>query len=199
MITATFRCCRLLAALTLLLALPEAAAVGLGERHSDSRPGREANVRLPNDAGLPLRLSTELSVVAPDSDLGRDLRRLEYRTLQMLVGRKDDQQVLGDKLAWLEADLAELKRAGDRLGGVAAAVPTPSPAAPATPAKLSANTRAVPASTVLVPTAPLASPRPAGGTTPEIAPRQTATASENAFTDRMLYVYACLLYTSRCV
>ena len=199
MITATIRRCGLLAALALPLGVAEAAAIAVGEGHSDSRPGREANVRLPADAGLSLRLSSELSAVAPDSDLGRGLRRLEYRTLQMLAARKDDPQVLGDKLAWLEADLAELKRAGDRLGGVAAAMPTPSPATPATPAsastpatpaKLSANPGVAPASTVVVPTASPASQMLPGGTTAKAVPRQAATASEKAFTDRMHYEYA---------
>lgn len=199
MITASLCRRALLAALALSLGVAEAAAIAVGEGHSDSRPGREANVRLPADAGLSLRLSSELSAVAPDSDLGRGLRRLEYRTLQMLEARKDDPQVLGDKLAWLEADLAELKRAGDRLGGVAAAMPTPSPATPATPAsastpatpaKPSANPGVAPASTVVVPTAPPASQMLPGGTTAKAAPRQAATVSENAFTYRMNYVYA---------
>ena len=75
------------------------------------------------EEGVPLRLSDELSAPAPSSELGRELFRLQHRTLQMLNDPNDQQQSLSEKLAWLEANVAELKRAGDRLEGTAAAIP----------------------------------------------------------------------------
>jgi pilus assembly protein FimV len=75
-----------------------------------------------------LQLSDELSASGQSSTLGRELWRLEHRTLQMLNDPNDDQRALDEKLAWLEANVAELKRAGDRLAEEAAALPSPAPA-----------------------------------------------------------------------
>ena len=77
----------------------------------------------------PLRASDELSVPVPASGLGRELLRLEQRALEMLNDPADDQQTMSNKLAWLEANVAELKRAAERLQGGAAALPGGDPAA----------------------------------------------------------------------
>lgn len=90
--------------------------------------GRKA----PADAGLTLRLSRELSLPAgraSTSELGRDLLRLQRRTLQMLGDRDHAPQALTEKLVWLEADLAELKRVEARLAAEAGASPATRPAA----------------------------------------------------------------------
>jgi len=87
------------------------------------RPDSPTPASVPGEDGVPLRLSDELSAPAPSSELGRELFRLQHRTLQMLNDPNDQQQSLSEKLAWLEANVAELKRAGDRLEGTAAAIP----------------------------------------------------------------------------
>lgn len=74
------------------------------------------------DAGLQLRASDELSVAGPSSERRRELLRLEQRTLQMRNDGHHDQQALNDKIGWLEADVAELTRAADRLQGEAPSV-----------------------------------------------------------------------------
>ncbi len=90
----------------------------VGPRPDSPMPASERG-----EEGVPLRLSDELSAPAPSSELGRELFRLQHRTLQMLNDPNDQQQSLSEKLAWLEANVAELKRAGDRLEGTAAAIP----------------------------------------------------------------------------
>ncbi len=87
------------------------------------RPDSPTPASVPGEDGVPLRLSDELSAPVPSSELGRELFRLQHRTLQMLNDPNDQQQSLSEKLAWLEANVAELKRAGDRLEGTAAAIP----------------------------------------------------------------------------
>lgn len=96
------------------------------------------------DGELALRLSDQLSAPAPSSELGRDLLRLERRTLQMLSERDDDAQPLSDKLVWLEADLAELKKAEAQLTARAALL-SPSLPAPAVIASPPTARRTVPA------------------------------------------------------
>jgi hypothetical protein len=77
--------------------------------------------------GASLRLSEQMAMSGQSSVLGRELLRLEHRTLEMLNEANDDPQALSEKLAWLEANVAELKRAGERLEGVAAALPSTTP------------------------------------------------------------------------
>lgn len=145
-------------ALLLLLAVPEAPAqpraadpVAAAQRDPDPLPG--ARRRVPAaaagdthaEATMPLRLSEELSVAPATSDLGRQLLRLEQRTIEILRDANTDQQMLSDKLAWLEANVAELRRAEDRLAGVAAAIPSPTAAPPRGAAAAAALPPAVPA------------------------------------------------------
>lgn len=158
--------------LLLLLAAPEAPAqppagdpAAVVQRDPDPLPAVKRRVP-PLAAGgvnaevtMPLRLSEELSASSATSDLGRQLLRLEQRTIEILRGTNTDQQGLSDKLAWLEANVAELRRAEDRLAGVAAAIPSPSAAPPsggaaAAGATLPAVTAALPATTI--PTGPAA-------------------------------------------
>ena len=71
----------------------------------------------------PLVPSDELSEPAQASALGRELLRLEQRALAMLNDPADDPQTMSDKLAWLEANVAELKRAAEKLQEGAATLP----------------------------------------------------------------------------
>lgn len=80
------------------------------------------------EAELSLRLSDRLSLppeARPTSSLTRDLLRLEQRTLQLLGRRDDDAQVLSEKLGWLEADLAELRRTEAHLAATARQLSVP--------------------------------------------------------------------------
>jgi pilus assembly protein FimV len=124
-------------------------------------PSSPAPASVSGDEGVPLRLSDELSAPARSSELGRELFRLQHRTLQMLNDPNDQQQALSEKLAWLEANVAELKRAGDRLEGTAAAIP----AAPAAPAAPEAKAGREPALATPLPAAPV-SPGAAGSLPP---------------------------------
>jgi hypothetical protein len=146
------------AALLLSLAAPEVSAIVLGELHSSSRVQQQAETppssarrgtvapaaatpaarhlepAAAGNAGAEkatsLRLSEEMAEAGQSSVLGRDLLRLEHRTLEMLNEANDDPQALSEKLAWLEANVAELKRAGERLEGVAAALSSTTPPGP---------------------------------------------------------------------
>ncbi|WP_291986092.1 hypothetical protein [Candidatus Accumulibacter sp. ACC007] len=131
-------CRGLNAAAVAALILLAAGADGREALEQSPALGRKA----PADAGLTLRLSEELSVPAgraSTSELGRDLLRLQRRTLQMLGDRDHAPQALTEKLVWLEADLAELKRVEARLAAEAGASP------PRRPAAKSAPTAAAPA------------------------------------------------------
>ncbi|MEF8761124.1 MAG: hypothetical protein V5B36_15805 [Candidatus Accumulibacter sp. UW25] len=100
-----------------------------GETHAEPLAAAEpaATASAAAEVEAPLQLSDELSVSGQSSNLGRELWRLEHRTLEMLNDTNDDQRALDEKLAWLEANVAELKRAGDRLAEKAAALPSPAP------------------------------------------------------------------------
>ncbi|MBK7676121.1 MAG: hypothetical protein IPJ27_15990 [Candidatus Accumulibacter sp.] len=173
------------AALLLSFAAPELSAIVLGEIHSSSRVQQQAETppssarrgtaapaaasqppaarRLePTAAGnaaaekaTSLRLSEEMATAGQSSVLGRDLLRLERRTLEMLNEANDDPQALSEKLAWLEANVAELKRAGERLEGVAAALPsTPPPGPGGVLAPAAAKAATNPLASALSPPAP---------------------------------------------
>jgi len=93
------------------------------------------------ESGLDLRSSDELSAPGAVSDRRRELLLLQLRTLQMRNDQHHDPQALSDKIGWLEADVAELKRAAERLQLEAAAL-TPlsaSAAAAGSPAGASAT------------------------------------------------------------
>jgi hypothetical protein len=92
------------------------------------RPEPETSGSVGSEKAASLRLSEQLAGSGQSSVLGRELLRLEHRTLEMLDEANDDPQALSEKLAWLEANVAELKRAGERLEGVAAALPSTPPA-----------------------------------------------------------------------
>lgn len=85
--------------------------------------GRAARGSPAKGAGAALVASDELSEAVPASGLGRELLRLEQRALAMLNDPADDQETMSNKLAWLEANVAELKRAAEKLQGGAAALP----------------------------------------------------------------------------
>jgi hypothetical protein len=89
------------------------------------RAGRAAAAK---GEAAPLSASDELSEPVTTSGLGRELLRLEQRALAMLNDPADDQETMSNKLAWLEANVAELKRATERLQGGAAALPGGDPA-----------------------------------------------------------------------
>ncbi|WP_287463538.1 hypothetical protein [Accumulibacter sp.] len=89
------------------------------------RGGRAAAAK---GEAAPLSTSDELSEPPTTSGLGRELLRLEQRALGMLNDPADDQEAMSNKLAWLEANVAELKRATERLQGGAAALPGGNPA-----------------------------------------------------------------------
>ncbi|MBL8390506.1 MAG: hypothetical protein JNN21_01360 [Candidatus Accumulibacter sp.] len=101
---------------------PQRPQTTVGER---GREGHAAPAK-----GEPARLSRsdELSEPVQASGLGRELLRLEQRALAMLNDPADDQETMSNKLAWLEANVAELKRATERLQGGAAALPAGDPA-----------------------------------------------------------------------
>ncbi|WP_291864581.1 MULTISPECIES: hypothetical protein [unclassified Candidatus Accumulibacter] len=125
-------CRGLNAAAVAALILLAAGADGSEVPEQSPALGRKA----PADAGLTLRLSRELSLPAgraSTSELGRDLLRLQRRTLQMLGDRDHAPQALTEKLVWLEADLAELKRVEARLAAEAGASPATRPAAKSAP------------------------------------------------------------------
>ncbi|EXI90238.1 MAG: hypothetical protein AW11_00941 [Candidatus Accumulibacter regalis] len=138
-------CRGLNAAAVAALILLAAGADGSEVPEQSPALGRKA----PADAGLTLRLSRELSLPAgraSTSELGRDLLRLQRRTLQMLGDRDHAPQALTEKLVWLEADLAELKRVEARLAAEAGASPATRPAAKsAPPAAAPATPAAAPA------------------------------------------------------
>lgn len=102
--------------------LRQGAPTSVGQRRAGTPPA---------DRGIALRLSDRLSAPAASSEFSRELLRLEQRTLQMVNIRHDDRQGLGEKLAWLEADLAELQRAKDRLAAAALELSAPGPNDPA--------------------------------------------------------------------
>ncbi len=85
--------------------------------------GRAARGSPAKGGGAALVASDELSEPVPASGLGRELLRLEQRALEMLNDPADDQETMSNKLAWLEANVAELKRAAEKLQGGAAALP----------------------------------------------------------------------------
>jgi hypothetical protein len=131
-------------ALLLLLAVPDAPAqqraagpAVAAQREPDPRPGirqrvlPEASSSVQAETMMPLLLSEELSAPPAPSDLGRQLLRLEQRTIEILRDPNTDQQALSEKLAWLEANVAELRRAEVRLEGLAVAIPAPAAARPA--------------------------------------------------------------------
>lgn len=93
------------------------------------------------DLSLPLRFSRELSEPRPASALARELLRLERRTLRILNEGNDDAQAVSEKLSWLEADLAELKRAEARLAATAGAVAVPSTAGTGNPSAVAGALR----------------------------------------------------------
>lgn len=154
----------MICALFLLLAVPEAPALSraadpaaAAQQDPDPLPGVRRRVP-PAAAGgvnaeptMPLRLSEELSASPATTDLGRQLLRLEQRTIEILRDGNTDQQVLSDKLAWLEANVAELRRAEEHLVGVAAAIPSPMAAPPG-----GATAVGAPPPAVAIPTGPAA-------------------------------------------
>ncbi|MCM8594896.1 FimV family protein [Accumulibacter sp.] len=105
---------------TLTLAAPVAAATpparGRDAAAPPASPGEEANA---------LRLTDELSAAAggTDSRLSRDLLRLEHRALQLRSDPLLSEEALNERLAWLEANVAELKRAEQRLAAAAGSLP----------------------------------------------------------------------------
>lgn len=101
---------------------PQRPPVAVGE---SVRAGRAAAAK---GEAAPLSASDELSEPVTTSGLGRELLRLEQRALAMLNDPADDQETMSNKLAWLEANVAELKRATERLQGGAAALPGGDPA-----------------------------------------------------------------------
>ncbi|MCM8611321.1 hypothetical protein [Accumulibacter sp.] len=109
-------------------ALPDAPrpADALPPRRSPATTGeggRAARGSPAKGEAAPLVSSDELSEPVPASELGRELLRLEQRALAMLNDPADDQEAMSNKLAWLEANVAELKRAAEKLQGGAAALP----------------------------------------------------------------------------
>ncbi|WP_300452953.1 hypothetical protein [Accumulibacter sp.] len=118
----------------LLLATPD-----VGTTATVGQPGKARGSALTStdkqasDPEIQLRLSEHLSMTGEASDRRRDLLRLEQRTLQIVEDRHHDSQALSDKIGWLEADSAELKRIGERLGATAAALPAAPPDRPAAP------------------------------------------------------------------
>jgi hypothetical protein len=97
------------------------AAAPRGQQRSESRtlpgissacsPEAGERVRRNDDALAPERRIVCSSPRA--SDLGRQLLRLEQRTIEILNDPNTDQQAVERKLAWLEANVAELRRAED--------------------------------------------------------------------------------------
>jgi len=121
----------LVAALAFLLVGGSACAID--EARSKERPEPDA-LRLGGqlvEGGLELRSSDELSAPSAVSDRRRELLLLQLRTLQMRNDQHHDQQALSDKIGWLEADVAELKRVAEHLQLEAAAL-TPLSASAAT-------------------------------------------------------------------
>jgi hypothetical protein len=98
------------AALLLPLAVPEARAIVLGELRSSSRVGQV--------------LRAEIDVAEHPAERFDPACLKLYRPESV----SDDPQALSEKLAWLEANVAELKRAEERLEGVATALPSTPPA-----------------------------------------------------------------------
>lgn len=160
-------------ALLLLLAVPDAPAqqraagpAVAAQREPDPRPGirqrvlPEASSSVQAETMMPLLLSEELSAPPAPSDLGRQLLRLEQRTIEILRDPNTDQQALSEKLAWLEANVAELRRAEVRLEGLAVAIPAPAAAPPAAPPATAAT--ALPEATPGTAPPPAATPAAAG-------------------------------------
>jgi pilus assembly protein FimV len=107
---------------------------------------RAGRVAAAKGEAAPLSASDELSEPVTTSGLGRELLRLEQRALAMLNDPADDQETMSNKLAWLEANVAELKRATERLQGGAAALPGGDPAGePRLPAAGAGSASAPPA------------------------------------------------------
>jgi pilus assembly protein FimV len=104
-----------------------AAAAARSQSPAGKRLEPEVAGSVAAENGASLRLSEQMAMSGQSSVLGRELLRLEHRTLEMLNEANDDPQALSEKLAWLEANVAELKRAGERLEGVAAALPSTTP------------------------------------------------------------------------
>ncbi len=123
-----FRPARWLATAVLLVCL------GASSSSAATAERRAASVEPPDplaDGGLHLRSSDQLTATAGASDRRREILLLEWRTLQMRNDRHHDQQALSDKIGWLEADVAELKRAAERLQLEASALaPLPAKGAP---------------------------------------------------------------------
>lgn len=124
-VTASRVGCHLVALLAFLLVAESACAIDAVRSKERLEPGI---VRLTGqfaESGLELRSSDELSAPGAVSDRRRELLLLQLRTLQMRNDQHHDQQALSDKIGWLEADVAELKRAAERLQIEAAALTTP--------------------------------------------------------------------------
>lgn len=138
----------------LLLATPDVGTTAtVGQTGKARASALTATDKQATDPEIQLRLSEHLSLAGEASDRRRDLLRLEQRTLQIVEDRHHDSQALSDKIGWLEADSAELKRVGERLGVAAAALPAASPDRPATPSGAT-GAASPPASTTLPATAP---------------------------------------------
>jgi pilus assembly protein FimV len=105
-----------------------APAAARSQPPAAKRPEPETSGSVGSEKAASLRLSEQLAALGQSSVLGRELLRLEHRTLEMLNEANDDPQALSEKLAWLEANVAELKRAEERLEGVATALPSTPPA-----------------------------------------------------------------------
>jgi len=105
-----------------------APAAARSQPPAAKRPDPETSGSVGSEKAASLRLSEQLAASGQSSVLGRELLRLEHRTLEMLNEANDDPKALSEKLAWLEANVAELKRAEERLEGVATALPSTPPA-----------------------------------------------------------------------
>jgi pilus assembly protein FimV len=105
-----------------------APAAARSQPPAAKRPEPETSGSVGSEKAASLRLSEQLAASGQSSVLGRELLRLEHRTLEMLNEANDDPKALSEKLAWLEANVAELKRAEERLEGVATALPSTPPA-----------------------------------------------------------------------
>ena len=159
---------------------PQRPPVAVGE---SVRAGRAAAAK---GEAAPLSASDELSEPVTTSGLGRELLRLEQRALAMLNDPADDQETMSNKLAWLEANVAELKRATERLQGGAAALPGGDPGGePRLPAAAAGPASAPPsvaaqggaplaAATVPAPALPAGSEAPPSARAQQAAPATTA-------------------------
>lgn len=168
------------------VAQAESAAGNKAERRTDGDAAPPHKPSLPieppsrarADAGTKdetssLSLSEEISLRAPGSGLERDLFRLERRALDMLNDPLDDQQAMSNKLAWLEANVAELKRAAEQLEGGVTATLTATTSAEGV---ATVRTGAAPASTTPPPLA--GAPPVDPGTTANAAPVAVPAASQ---------------------